>query len=57
MAAILLFEADVSQVSVIDSDDAVVLLEEGLLLGLASTLQALDQQAQSPETFKRSILT
>lgn len=47
-AAILLFEADVSQVSVVDADDAVVLLEEALLLGLAPPLQTLDQQAQSP---------
>lgn len=48
-AAALLFKADVSQVSIIDTDDAVVLLEEALLLGLASFLQSLDQQAKSPE--------
>lgn len=51
-AAILLFEADVPQVSVIDADDAVVLPEEALLLGLAAPLQTLDQQAKSPETFR-----
>lgn len=48
-AAVLLFEADVAEVSVVDADDAVVLLEEALLLRLASPLQTLDQQAQSPE--------
>lgn len=53
-APVLLFEADVSQVSVIDTDDAVVLPEEALLLGLASPLQTLDQQAKSPAMFKRS---
>lgn len=53
-AAALLFKSDVSQVSVIDTDDAVVLLEQALLLGLASPLQTLDQQAKSPETFKSS---
>lgn len=51
-AAILLFEADVAQVSVVDADDAVVLLEEALLLRLAAPLQTLDQQAQSPETVR-----
>lgn len=49
-AAVLLFKADVSQVSVVDADDAVVLLEEALLLGLPAPLQTLDQQAKSPET-------
>lgn len=51
-AAVLLFEADVSEVSVVDAHDAVVLLEEALLLRLASPLQTLDQQAKSPERFK-----
>lgn len=49
---VLLFEADVPQVAVIDADDAVVLLEEALLLSLPSPLQTLDQQAKSPERFK-----
>lgn len=53
-AAALLFEADVPQVPVIDTDDAVVLLEEALLLGFAAPLQTLDQQAKSPATFKPS---
>lgn len=53
-ASVLLFEADVPQVSVIDTDDTVVLLEQALLLGLASALQTLDQQAKSPEMVKRS---
>lgn len=39
---VLLFEADVPQVTIIDADDAVVLLEEALLLGLPSPLQTLD---------------
>lgn len=49
---VLLFEADVPQVAVIDADDAVVLLEEALLLGLPSPLQTLDQQAKSPARFR-----
>lgn len=53
-AAALLFEANVPQVPVIDTDDAVVLLEEALLLGLPAPLQTLDQQAKSPATFKPS---
>lgn len=53
-AAVLLFKSDVSQVSVIDTDDTVVLLEEALLLGLPSPLQTLDQQAKSPEMFRSS---
>lgn len=53
-AAVLLFKADVSQVPVIDTDDAVVLLEKGLLLGLPSPFQTLDQQAKSSEIFKTS---
>lgn len=36
----------------IDAHDAVVLLEEALLLRLASPLQTLDQQAKSPATVK-----
>lgn len=35
-----LLEAQVADVSLIDPDDAVVLLEETLLLGFASLLQA-----------------
>lgn len=38
----------------IDADDAVVLLEEALLLRLAPPLQTLDQQAQSPERVKQA---
>lgn len=53
-AAVLLFKADVSQVSVIDTDDTVILLEEALLVGLASLLQTLDQQAKSPEKVQKS---
>lgn len=53
-AAALLFEADVPQVSIIDTDDAVILLEEALLLGLAAPLQTLDQQAKSPAMFRPS---
>lgn len=53
-AAVLLFKADVSQVSIIDTDDAVVLLEEALLLSFPSPFQTLDQQAKSPEMFKSS---
>lgn len=44
----LLFEAQLANVSLIDSDDAVVLLEETLLLRLASALQTLHQQALGP---------
>lgn len=44
----LLFESDVSEVAVIDTDNTVVLLEEALLLGFASALQTFDQKAQSP---------
>lgn len=36
----------------VDAHDAVVLLEEALLLRLAAPLQTLDQQAKSPETFR-----
>jgi len=53
-APVLLFKADVAQVPVVDADDAVVLPEEALLLGLASFLQTLDQQAQSPERCRGS---
>lgn len=42
---VLLFKMDVPQVSIINAHDAVVLLEQTLLLRLASPLQALDQQA------------
>lgn len=52
VGGVLLFEADVPQIAVIDADDAVVLLEEALLLGLPSPLQTLDQQAKSPARFK-----
>lgn len=44
----LLFEAQVANVSLIDPDDAVVLLEESLLLGFSARLQALHEQAVSP---------
>lgn len=56
---LLLFKADVAQVSVVDSDDAVVLLKEAVLLSLSSPLQTLDQQAKSPERSKgqRSLST
>lgn len=50
--AVLLFESDVSQVSVIDTDDAVILLEKALVFSLPSPLQTLDQQAKSPERFE-----
>lgn len=50
---VLLFKADVSQVTIVDADDAVVLLEEALLLSLPSPLQTLDQQAKSPARFKQ----
>lgn len=53
-AAVLLFEADAAQVPVVDADDAVVLLEEALLLRLAPPLQTLDQQAQSPARAKEA---
>lgn len=38
----------------VDADDAVVLLEEALLLRLAPPLQTLDQQAQSPARAKEA---
>lgn len=44
----LLFEAQVANVSLIDPDDAVVLLEESLLLSFSTRLQALHEQAMSP---------
>lgn len=44
----LLFEAQAANVSLIDSDDGVVLLEEALLLGFPPALQALHQQALRP---------
>lgn len=44
----LLFKAQVANVSLVDSDDAVVFLEEPLLLGFTAWLQALDEQALSP---------
>lgn len=37
-----------ANVSLIDSDDAVVFLEESLLLGFTAWLQALHEQALSP---------
>lgn len=43
----LLFKAQVANVSLIDSDDAVVLLEESLLLCFTTRLQALHEQALS----------
>lgn len=44
----LLFKAQVADVSLIDSDDAVIFLEEPLQLGFAARLQALHEQALSP---------
>lgn len=44
----LLFEAQVADVSLIDPDDAVVLLEEALLLGFAAGFQTLHEQALCP---------
>lgn len=44
----LLFEAQAANVSLIDPDDGVVLLEEALLLGFPPALQALHQQALGP---------
>lgn len=44
----LLFEAQVAYVSLIDPNDAVVLLEESLLLSFSTRLQALHEQAMSP---------
>lgn len=44
----LLLEAQVANISLIDPDDAVVLLEESLLLGFSARLQALHEQAMSP---------
>ena len=45
---VLLFEARVAQVRVVDAHNAVVLLEQLLLVRLAPPLQALHQQAQGP---------
>lgn len=53
---VLLFEADVSQVSIINAYDAVILLEQTMLLSLASPLQALDQQAKSPGNIQKQTL-
>lgn len=41
----LLFEAKMTYISLVDSDNAIILLEEMLLLCLASALQTLDEQA------------
>ncbi|TNN75163.1 hypothetical protein EYF80_014573 [Liparis tanakae] len=45
----LLFEAQVANVSLIDFDNTVVLLEETLLLGFPPALQTLHQQALRPD--------
>ena len=44
----LLFESQVSDVRLVNAHNAVVLLEQALLLGLATPLQTLDQQAVGP---------
>lgn len=44
----LLLKAQVANVSLVDLDDAVVLLEETFGFGLASLLQAFNQQTLSP---------
>ena len=45
---VLLFKAKVAQVVSVDADDAVVFLEELLLLSLASHLQTLHQETPGP---------